>query len=411
MKQSLTHMLRGYLKIRMTGFMPERFMNLCLNHTIEIWDLHYEKETRSWIFYADQSDYRRVRPFVKKCGVHLELIRKAGLPFFLNRNRKRKLYMMGILSFVTILYLMTQFLWDITLEGNCHFSDDTLKSFLNDQQICYGMRKKKIDCDALEEQIRETFPEILWVSARVSGTRLLIHIKENTVYQRIPEYDESPCDLVSAVDGTITHMIIRQGKSQVTNGESVVKGQLLVSGRVPITDDSDAIVEEKEVKADADIIARTEKRILLPIPRRVQERIDTGQIRNGLAVETGNLRFVFMPPLTEQDEWRQVRERRQLSLFGNFYLPVWITRISAAQYQAYERTMTANEQKALLEKLMIELQEKFRQKGVVIIQNNVKILDRKMDQAAEFHFILEEPAAKAQKLTESKEIKQPDECN
>ena len=37
--------------------------------------------------------------------------------------------------------------------------------------------KKNVDCEALEAGMRENFPQITWVSARVSGTRLVIQIK------------------------------------------------------------------------------------------------------------------------------------------------------------------------------------------------------------------------------------------
>ena len=43
------------------------------------------------------------------------------------------------------------------------------------------MKKKKINCEELEAGMREAFPQITWVSARVSGTRLVIQIKENKI--------------------------------------------------------------------------------------------------------------------------------------------------------------------------------------------------------------------------------------
>ena len=87
--------------------------------------------------------------------------------------------------------------------------------------------------------MRTSFPEITWVSARVSGTRLLIHIKENEVLSTIPEKDETPCDIVASQPGIITSMVVRQGVAQVCVGDQVEEGQVLVSGRVPIIGDNE----------------------------------------------------------------------------------------------------------------------------------------------------------------------------
>ena len=83
-------------------------------------------------------------------------------------------------------------------------SYDTLVRFLDTQDIDYGMLKARINCEDLEASMRTSFPEITWVSARVSGTRLLIHIKENEVLSTIPEKDETPCDIVASQPGVIT---------------------------------------------------------------------------------------------------------------------------------------------------------------------------------------------------------------
>ena len=39
MIQSLFRYLKGYVKIRITGYSPERFLNMCCFHGIRIWEL------------------------------------------------------------------------------------------------------------------------------------------------------------------------------------------------------------------------------------------------------------------------------------------------------------------------------------------------------------------------------------
>jgi similar to stage IV sporulation protein len=411
MRQTFTHMLRGYLFVELTGYTPERFFNLCRSNEIELWDISCEDGGRCHRFFADLPDYRRVRPLVRKSGVHLHIIGKHGLPFFLHRNRRRKLYIAGLASFCVVLFLMTRYIWDISFEGNYHFSEDTLMKYLAEKQIVYGMEKSRIDCNQLEEEIRSSFPEILWVSARISGTRLLIHIKENDVVSEIPVPDQEPCDLVAADDGVITRMVVRQGKAQVKAGDTIERGQLLVSGNVPVLDEYDALIREYQVHADADIYAQTEKTMQVKLPGLVAERTPTGKERHGLRIELGGDTFLWMIPFTGENSWETVVQRRQVTIFGDFYLPVWISWISAREYQVYERPIRKEELERQKEICLQKIQDAFTQKGVAIIQNDDKILGSNVTYALQAHFVVEEPVAKAQILTESKEREQPDERN
>lgn len=52
-------------------------------------------------------------------------------------------------------------------------------------------------------------------------------------------------------------MVVRSGIAQVSVGDTVEKGQILVSGRVPVTGDNGDEITSHLVRADADIEAET----------------------------------------------------------------------------------------------------------------------------------------------------------
>ncbi len=407
MRQTLTHMWKGYLLVQMQGYSPERFLNLCRSNKIELWELSFDNNGH--LFKASLPDYRRVKPLVRKSGVRLKILGKYGLPFFLHRNRKRKLYVAGLLSFFLVLFFMTRFIWNISIEGNVRFTDDMMIHYLDTQEIRYGIWKNSVDCDRLEEAIRTDYPEILWVSARVSGTRLMIRIKENNVVGKIPQKDDTPQDLVSVKAGKITHMVVRRGKAQAAIGDEVEPGQLLVSGTIPIYGDSEELVCEQHVRAEADILARTQAVIRETCSKMVQERVDTGVRRRGLQLRIGSCSFVWMMPRQGELPWRMVRDSRQVTLFGDFYLPVWVDRLEARQYEIYERCMTPTELETKKRQFQGQMEKKFMEKGVVIIENDVKILDKSGSYELVGRFGLEEPIAVGRKIMETEENRQPDE--
>ena len=58
--------LRGYVRIKVWGFSPERFMNLCSNKQILLWDIVREGD----VYYMNINlrGFRQLRPIVKKTG-------------------------------------------------------------------------------------------------------------------------------------------------------------------------------------------------------------------------------------------------------------------------------------------------------------------------------------------------------
>ena len=246
----------GYVRVRLTGRSPERFFNLCRSSKILLWNIACEKE--EYRFFLLLPDFYRIRPFAKKAGVRVRIQEKLGLPFFLYRNRKRKLFAAGIAGFFLLLFVMSRFIWNISFDGNLRFSNDTLSRELQEIGVIYGMRKSQVDCDQIEEELRSRCPQIVWVSAHVAGTRLQIRIRENETAGKIPLKDETPRNLVTEKAGTVVSMIVRAGKAAVQPGDEVKPGQLLVEGIIPITDDSGEVVRNLFVRADADILLQTQ---------------------------------------------------------------------------------------------------------------------------------------------------------
>lgn len=95
----LTRILRyikGYVRIRITGYSPERFLNLCKYRKIPVWGLLPGRN-----FYDMNitiAGMKKLKPILKKTGTNLRILEKNGLPFFLFRHRKRKIFFAGLLD-------------------------------------------------------------------------------------------------------------------------------------------------------------------------------------------------------------------------------------------------------------------------------------------------------------------------
>lgn len=395
----LLHNWHGYVWVRLSGYSPERFLNLCGVNGIEIWNVRYQNGT--YEFFMTAKGFRASKPLMQKANVRLRISKKLGLPFFLHKNRKRKLLFGGFASFFLLLYLMSLFIWDISFEGNRQYTDDQLVRYFETQNIRYGMMKNKISCDQLEAALRNEFSEITWVSARVSGTRLLVKIKENEVLSSIPEKDEEPCDIVAAAPAVITRMIVRTGVPQVSIGDQVEAGQLLVSGAVPITNDGEEVVRTEYVHADADIYGETSHSYQESFQTLHQVRVKTGKKRHGIYLRAWKYDLTLLLPGKKDSLWTFVTEERQWKIFEDFYLPFYQGTITGEEYGVYQRQYREDEKKQIAEEIHRRYLEKLMEKGVHIIENNVKILGNESVCQVEGTVTAEEPIGQTRYMTET----------
>ena len=386
----------GYVRVRLTGRSPERFFNLCRSSKILLWNIACEKE--EYRFFLLLPDFYRIRPFARKAGVRVRIQEKLGLPFFLYRNRKRKLFAVGAASFFLLLFVLSHFIWNISFSGNLLFTDDMLTGQLREIGVCYGMPKRGVDCDRIEEELRSRCSRIVWVSAHVSGTRLQIRIRENETADGIPLREESPRNLVAETAGTVVSILVRAGKAAVQPGDEVEKGQILVEGMLPVTNDSGEVERTLFVRADADIRLRTTKIYREWVPHFQTVRSYTGKMQRGFRLRAGAVDILAMPPLAGKRNWDLTGVSRQIVLFGDFFLPVWTEAITAREYEKVERKRTKTELNDLTKAVHERKLQKLTEKGVQIIENDVKILDNSTGWTICGSMIVEESAGIGQKL-------------
>ena len=386
----------GYVRVRLTGRSPERFFNLCRSSKILLWNIACEKE--EYWFFLLLPDFYRIRQFARKAGVRVRIQEKLGLPFFLYRNRKRKLFAVGAASFFLLLFVLSRFIWNISFSGNLLFTDDVLTGQLREIGVCYGMPKRGVDCDRIEEELRSRCSRIVWVSAHVSGTRLQIRIRENETADGIPLREESPRNLVAETAGTVVSILVRAGKALVQPGDEVEKGQILVEGMLPVTNDSGEVERTLFVRADADIRLRTTKIYREWVPHFQTVRSYTGKKQRGFRLRAGAVDILAMPPLAGKRNWDLTGVSRQIVLFGDFFLPVWTEAITAREYEKVERKRTKTELNDLTKAVHERKLQKLTEKGVQIIENDVKILDNSNGWIICGSMTVEEEAGTGQKL-------------
>ena len=377
MLDQMIRYVRGYVRIRVSGRFAERFLNSCSHHKVRLWELKPVLEGYEMNLFL--SGFRKMQPVIKKTGIRFVIIKRIGFPFWIYQYRKRHFFFPGFFLCILAVYFLSSHIWGIEFSGNQTHTDALLLKYLESENIHSGMKRSAVDCAGIAEDMRKTFPDIVWVSASLDGSRLKIQIKENDGYLESSEETEeetkgasAPMDLTADMDGVITDIIPREGVVMVTEGTEVKKGDILVSGYVPVLNDQKEIIAYQEHKADARIIAQ------VSLDYRDQIHLFYTHKQYDLVkkqmqfVQFGSVRFLFGSIRHSYSYWTLEGEERQIHI-GSLMLPVTYGSLTIRPYHPDIRRYTTREIRQRLTERFVRYKSDLEKKGVEIIENDVKI--------------------------------------
>lgn len=386
--------VRGYVAIKVWGYSVERLLNLLGNHDILVWDI--EDHGGYHTMHISIQGFFALKPLLKKTGTRAAVLGKYGLPFFVSGMLGRKLFVAGLFCCILFWCLASRFIWDIQIEGNYALTEDVLMDYLEEHGVHTVMKKSALDIEALEQELRQDYDLITWTSAKLQGTTLLIHIKENDmpVYDDRAQEGERGMDLVAEKDGVVTYMITRSGVPCVSRGDTVSKGDILVSGAVPVYNEDTTVRRYQYVEADADITLRYGQNISLEESVSYDEKCYTGEKKEIPVFGSGETQVslhLFGIPYQFYDI---SEEKKQVKLLDHLYLPLYYGKKTVQEYEITSKMHTDEEMNSLLQERWHKIISNLDEKGVQIAEKNVTIKKNDKKWVLNAHMQLEESAVK-----------------
>ncbi len=370
MIEKLLKYIRGWIYIGVTGTNPERFLNICNHNNIEMINVSIEDD----ILYVriKVNDFKRLKEIAKKTKVHIRIEERYGLPFFLFKNRKRKVFVLGIISALILVYIMSLHIWQISFDGNYSYTEDELMTFLETKGISNGIKKKKCDTAEIEKALRNRYNDIKWTSIEIVGTRMIVHIKEN--FNEIKQEDNSQYySIVADKDAQIISIVTGKGTPLVKAGDVVKTGDVLIGGYYDIKSDYDELLETRMVAADGTVLAKTVYSISENIDRNYEKKVYTGENSKKYILRVFDKELKIDGLFDEYDNCDEVTYSKQLVIGENFYLPVYYIEKTGREYELKDNFYSDEEGYRVGQKFVDEFLQKLIEKGIQITQNNVKI--------------------------------------
>jgi len=231
-------------------------------------------------------------------------------------------------AIILLLLLSSLFIWRIDIYGNNYLSKGEILRALAECGVSSGTFRFKLIPDLVRSKMICLMPEIGWMTVNVSGSRAVVLISER---QEKPEiYNESECCGIEAgKDGIIKEMFVMNGKPLVCEGQSVLRGETLVSGYMESLSN-----EPRMVRSRARVMADTWYEITAVSPAEGQIKNENKFSYSRFSVKIGKKRINFYPSSRKDiDGCVKIINEYNLGVEGLFALPVTVVREEILYFQ------------------------------------------------------------------------------
>ena len=311
-------------------------LDLLVNRNIPFHGQKTEGDTFSFLMYAPH--YKEYIHLRGKRRYRNEVRKRLGFLRLAERYRKRKGIVVGFFLAAFLLVFSTLFVWDITVEGTDRIPEQTITEALASRGIQLGAFIPSIDTELVEQALILDVDGLSFVSVKQRGTVVKVEVHEREKETEILD-TQSPSNLIASADGQIEALLVTGGFTTVKLGQTVKKGDLLVSGVI-----DSASLGYRLVRARGEVLARTTKTYQVEIPFETTKKIYTGRFFSQKSVKIFSKTIkLFRKDSICFSSCDKIESERRIYLFGLIKLPIFITNTEYAEYELVPKTLTKEE--------------------------------------------------------------------
>ena len=237
MKRAMNY-VRGTVTLTARGLFPERLLNLCAQEGAPCWGVEWTDD-HTLRLTTFRHKLSLVKKLAQRAGCEISVEGRRGLPDFLGRFRRRYAFLIGLALSLLAVCVLSKFVLTIDVTGNETVPTARILSQLRLEGVRPGVYGPGLDRKAVAQRALRELEELSWMSINLYGTRLEVVVREAVESPEIVD-DEGFYDVISEADGIITQVEPLAGEAAVQEGDTVARGEVLISGLISIEPPSTA---------------------------------------------------------------------------------------------------------------------------------------------------------------------------
>ena len=350
----------GYIRISIEGYYIERFINICRNDKIAIWNLKRDKNVKLELNIGIK-DLKKIKKIARQTKCKVKILRKKGLPFIFNRYKKRKIFFVFLLLIVILLSISSNFIWNIQIIEEDNKKLENIQNDISDCGLTIGKLKAQINTKEIINKVRLKRDDIAWMGIELKGTNAIIKIVKSTSKPEI--IDETDyCNIVSDKQGVITKINAQNGTIAVKVGDTVNIGTPLINGWM-----EGKYTGIRYVHAKGEIEAKVWHTKSKKINYQTTERKETGNIENKYKIKINNFEINLSKRLSKFQIYDTIDAENKFKIFSNFYLPISLIKITNKEIKEEQEKYTIEEAKNIgIQQLQEELDNEIQDKEKIV---------------------------------------------
>ncbi len=332
----LLRLLFGYVRIEIEGYYVERFINICTSRKLLIWNIKREKGVKLYLNIGIQ-DFKNLSEIARKTNCKVKILKKKGIPFFLNRYKKRKIFALFLILVFCSIYVSSKYVWNVEIRVENNLTVEHIVEDLEDAGISKGILKSKIDTEQIINEIRLKRDDIAWMGIDIEGTNVIVNIvKADNSPEIINNTDY--CNIIASKAGIITKITAQNGTAMVQVGDTVQEGDILIAGFM-----EGKYTEPRYVHSLGEVEAKVWYEQTKEVKYKEDIYTKTGEVENKYEIHLNSYSIKLYKNISEFEFYQTNREEKNLKLFSDFYLPISIIKITNQEMKKETKTYTLEE--------------------------------------------------------------------
>jgi len=301
----------GILVIEVQSLKPEKFINFLWRNDVVIKNVKRRSLT-NYTMEISLKDYNAVLEGATKTNSRIKVLKRKGATFKLLKLKRRKTLVITLILFIGILYYLSSFIWKVEIITDKYLSPFEIRMLLKSYGIDRGTFKKDFDVYKLEEKIIEDNDEVMWVKARIEGSKLMVQVAERQAPPKIREH-KTTGNIVASKDGEVDRIFSTSGTTIVEPGKIVKQGDLLIK--------SEQGKEGKEynIKAEGTVYAKTFYERSEEVPEYTVKRERTGKVSKSYYIKFKDKKFYIRNGLKDFENYDKIDNNKGIIKTETYY--------------------------------------------------------------------------------------------